>query len=197
MANMWPQEGKPAESGTATDPKGFLQAYDADTGTSLLNTTPTSRINQVSLSQDGQYLAVCYGHTLEVYQFNQTEQKYKQIFTTTSITYEVKSCMISKDGSTVVASGEHYDGHTDPATFTGTVFSYTISAGTVTALDPCALPTACMRVAIVDSGYFWAASLHDGSCVLINRDKPSTIEWQCTPDNPKLELAYAVDITPN
>jgi WD40 repeat protein len=184
------------ETSTTTKPYGFLQVYKVDTGLQVLNETPTYRVNQVSLSLDGQYLAACYGYSLDVYKYNATTSKYDRIFTTTSPTYEVKSCMISHDGSTVVASGEHYDGSTTPATFTGTVFSYSIATtDVVTLLGTCAIPTACMRVAITDSGQYWAASLHDGSCVLINRNKPGSMEWSCKPDNPNLELAYAVDIT--
>jgi hypothetical protein len=52
-----------------------------------------------------------------------------------------------------------------------------------------------MRIAVTDTGQYWATSLHDGSCMLFNRTNPNELEWQCTPVVLGLELAYAVDIT--
>jgi len=190
---------------------GFLQAYEASTGTELLNITLNARINQVSLSKDGMYLAVCYGKTLEVYQLQQASspeestKKYLSIYTSTSSQYNINSCVISRNGSTVVASGISYeDGidslacsakNADQTTTTGKVFSYSINDEAVTPSGSCELNTGCMRVAITDTGQNWAASLHDGSCVLFNHANPNEKEWQCTPNNPNLMLAYAVDIT--
>lgn len=174
---------------------GFLKAYSADTGAEVLNVITTSRVNQVSLSKDGQYLAACYGNTLEVYKFNASTQLYDIIATETSTNYNINSCKISRNGNTVVASGIQYNDSGGTTIITGKVFSYGVSDKTVTSLGDCELSTGCMRVAIVDSGLFWAASLHDGSCMMFNYKKPDTYEWQYKPDNPDLTLAYAVDIT--
>jgi hypothetical protein len=192
---------------------GFLQAFDAATGTELLNITLSARINQVSLSQSGEYLAVCYGKTVEVFKLikgiiNPGEYKYSyepmQQFT--SATYDINSCVISRDGCTVVASGIAYSddntegqlkptSHSTATTTTGKVFSYTVNNSTVSVLGSCELTSGSMRVAVTDTGQYWTASLHDGSCMLFNQSNPNSEAWQCTPDIQNLMLAYAVDIT--
>ena len=60
--------GETSQTSSPGHPQGYLKAYKADTGVELLNITPQLRVNQVSLSLDGQFLAVCYGKTVEVYQ---------------------------------------------------------------------------------------------------------------------------------
>lgn len=207
-------DGKYVASGgetvnTKLDPSnttpGFLQAYEATTGAQLLNITLNARINQVSLSKDGMYLATCYGKTVEIFQLNEAGTSYTSIKAYQSETYNINSCVISRDGTTVVASGITYPDGTDAQAIppnkasetvtTGKVFSYTIAAGVVTDLGSCDLTTGCMRVAVVDTGQYWAASLHDGSCMLFNRVKPNEKEWQYTPAKSNIMLAYAVDIT--
>ncbi|MEZ5472428.1 MAG: WD40 repeat domain-containing protein [Marinicella sp.] len=186
---------------------GYLQAFAADSAQVLLNINLYSRINQVSLSHDGQYLAVCYGHTIEIYQLNEAATAYASIFKDTSTSYSINSCVISHDGSTVVASGIQYaddnnstpsnDATTSSTTSTcGQIVSYSINNGTVSPMGQCTLDsTGCMRVAVTDNGQIWAASLHDGSCVLVHSLKPNELAWQCKPDQSDLSLAYAVDVT--
>jgi len=198
-------DGEYVASGGQTSPTdGFLQAFAADTGNILLSTTLDSRVNQVSLSQDGSYLAICYASTVEVYQLDVANAMYTKIATESLAPYSVNSCMISADGSTVVASCIQYDDNSSPTeragenpadNTTGQVVSYSISGSTVTPLGSCTLNTGCMRVAIVDSGAFWAASLHDGSCMLFSRTTPTAQLWQAVPDDPNIELAYAVAVT--
>ncbi len=194
--------GETSDSKGLNTKPGYLQAFAADSGDELLNINLYSRVNQVSLSDDGQYLAVCYGHTIEIYQLNTAGTAYYSIFKEQSATYSINSCVISSNGSTVVASGIHYSDDNqqvkasqDATSTTGQIFSYTISNENVQPIGTCDLPTGCMRVAVVDNGQIWAASLHDGSCVLVHSLKPTELAWQCKPDNPDLSLAYAVDIT--
>jgi hypothetical protein len=121
--------------------------------------------------------------------------KYKSMYSTTS-TYSINSCVISRDGSTVVASGILYTSISQKEeTITGHVFSYSINNSTVSSLGNVDLTTGCMRVAVTDTGQYWATSLHDGSCMLFNHAAPNEMEWQCTSVILGLELAYAVDIT--
>jgi WD40 repeat protein len=186
-----------ASGGETSKTQGYLQAYQADTGELILNETPASRINQVSLSLDGQYLAVCYDKTVAVYQLSSDTGQYSNIASFSDPDYEINSCVISRDGSTVIASGIKYTpiaGEQDKYRTTGQVYSYAVSGSQVTSLGTTSLNTGSMRVAVVDDGSHWTASLHDGSCVLINREKPDTTEWQCAPKNPDIMLAYAVDI---
>ena len=190
-----------ATGGEFSQSQGFLQAYLTETGGELLNITTDSRINQVSLSKDGQYLAACFGSTLNVYHYNSTSIKYELIATESLSPYNINSCVISRDGSTVIASGIEYsdDSDKDEAstsdTTTGKVFSFSISANQVTTLGSCALTTGSMRVAVTDNGLFWVASLHDGGCLLIDQDDPSSVVWYYKPNILNLSLAYAVDIT--
>lgn len=207
-----------ASGGETVNPKdepdyptpGFLQMFVASTGEIIHSSTYPARINQVSLSQDGKYLAVCYGFSLEVFQLNGDKNGYTSIFTHTSASYNINSCVISRDGNTVVAAGIKYSDDTALAsrsqmplgetTTTGQVFSFSVNDGVVSQLAETPTATGCMRVAVVESGLFWAASLHDGSCVMYGLESfagiPSVKQYfQFKPNNPNLELAYAVDIT--
>ena len=199
----------PKDDPTCKTP-GFLQMFVASTGEIIHSSTYPARINQVSLSQDGQYLAVCYGYSLEIFQLNNDKNGYTSIFTHTSATHNINSCVISRDGNTVVAAGIAYADGAELAcrsqkslgetTTTGQVISFSVNEGVVSKLAETSTSTGCMRVAIVESGLFWAASLHDGSCVMYGLESfagiPSVKQyWQFKPVNPNLELAYAVDIT--
>jgi len=77
----------------------------------------------------------------------------------------------------------------------GQVYCFEVSGTDVNDHGYCKLYTGGLRVAIVDSGDFWAVSLHDGSCMQFHRDKSHQWEWHYTPDCDGLKLAYAVDIT--
>ncbi len=201
-----------------TDPQteistpGFLQAFHAGTGEQLINITLSDRINQVSLSQNGQYLAVCYGKNIEVYQLKESLvnpgefiNSYESIYKYTSSNYSINSCVISYDGSTVIASGIAYSDESGKSTNTtndqtedttsGVVLSYTVNNGVVSSLGAHELNTGSMRVAVTEDGKLWAASLHDGSCALFSFDSPDDKTWQCTPPQTNLMLAYALDIT--
>jgi len=188
---------------------GFLQAYAADSGHCLLNVTRSDRINQVSMSQDGRYLAVCYGHTVEV--FILSGDNYQSIFSDISPDFSLNSCQISDDGGTVVTSGIHYSDDsqvdslrsrcpdtpaaTDSQTTTGQINAFHINGTAATLVGSCDVDSGCMRVAVVDDGSQWAVSLHDGSCGLVLANAPTALAWRCRPDNPDLELAYAVAIS--
>lgn len=189
-----------ASGGQTSENKGFVFVYEAGTGKLLLqNTTPNSRVNQVSLSQSGEYLAFCYGSTIEAYKLSADASSYESIFSHTFTDFTTNSCMLSANGETLVVSCIQYEDDTvngkEETVTKGQVASFSIKQDTVTALAPCAVSTGCMRVAVVDSGVFWAASLHDGSCVLIDREVPNKTQWQTSPPNINIMLAYAVAIT--
>ncbi|WP_223788828.1 WD40 repeat domain-containing protein [Marinicella meishanensis] len=186
---------------------GFLQAFVGTTGEKFLDITKPARINQVSLSHDGSYLAICYGQTVEVYKLKKliitpglTNYQFDSIFTHTSTTYDINSCVISHDGSTVVAAAINWDANKSGSTDThkGAILSFSINDTTVSTLGTCDLTTAGpIQVAVTDNGSHWAASLHDGSCALVNNSNPSTLVWQhlATPATGyTLDLAYAVAI---
>jgi hypothetical protein len=186
---------------------GFLQAFIASSGDKILDEVKSHRINQVSLSQDGQYLAVCYGQTVEVFQLRlqiinpgENTYAYESIFKQASNTYDINSCVISHDGSTVVAAAINWDANKSGSTDThkGAILAFSISDTTVSALGTCDLTTAGpIQVAVTANGTYWAASIHDGSCALVSHSSPSTLVWQhqATPATGyTLDLAYAVAI---
>lgn len=187
-----------AAGGELSKTEGFLRAYLADDKFELLNATMPARVNQVSLNEDGRYLIGCHGSTVVFYRLNPFNMKYEQIAAYDLMTdrqepYDVISCMISRDGSTAVASGIIYnsDGSTS-----GLVQAFTIVGDVVSGLHGCVIPsTGCMRVAVVDSGSYWAASLHDGSCALFHHDQPGQYLWKHLPDDDRISLAYAVAVT--
>ncbi len=130
---------------------------------------------------------------------------YESIYKYTSPNFSINSCVISYDGSTIIASGIAYSDGSDASinqtneqaevATTGTVLSYIVSDGVVSSLGVHELNSGSMRVAVTADGKHWAASLHDGSCALFSFDNPSEKTWQCTPPQTNLMLAYAVDIT--
>lgn len=188
-----------AVGGQTSESVGCLYAYAGADGTTLLEVQTPARINQVSLSADGQYLAACYDKTVVVYQYNSTTQQYDNIYSYTDAVYGFNSCMISRNGQTVVASGIHYPkSNSETASSSGTsgrVFSFQVEGALVTPTGPCPLTCGSMRVAVVASGAFWAVSLHDGSCALISQTEPTKTLWTYKPDNPNLSLSYAVAVT--
>jgi hypothetical protein len=186
---------------------GFLQAFKADSGEVIMNLCKPSRINQVSLSQNGQYLAVCYGKTVEIFKLHKGIQnpgeyvwEYQSIFTHTATTNDINSCVISRDGSTVVAAAINWDANKSGSSVTpkGAILAFSISDLTVSTLGDCALSTAGpIQVAVTENGSHWAASLHDGSCVLVSQSSPGATVWHYTPTPATgytLDLAYAVAI---
>ena len=187
---------------------GFLQAYSVETGECLLNVTRNERINQVSLSQDGRYLAVCYGYTVEV--FVLADSTYRSIFTQVTPDFSINSCEISDNGQVVVTSGIHYadnqidtlskranptDESESQQSTTGQINAYKVDGEVVNKLGTCDVDVGCMRVAVLRDGSQWAASLHDGGCGLVMASTPETFQWRYRPKNPNIELAYAVAIT--
>ncbi|MCW8869963.1 MAG: hypothetical protein OQK49_04600 [Proteobacteria bacterium] len=203
-----PEPSKKSHLPKPTQP-GFLQAYAAGSGDCLLNVTRSDRINQVSLSQDGQYLAVCYGHTVEVFRLSGTT--YQSIFKHQTPDFSINSCEISGNGKTVVTSGIHYADDNQQTLFqsrleatdsssatqatSGQINAYEINGSSVSTMGSCDVDTGCMRVAVLNNGSQWAVSMHDGSCGLVLANKAATLEWRCRPNISNLELAYAVAIT--
>ena len=206
-----------ASGGENSDNQGFLLAYDT-AGNTLLDSSINSRINQVSLSKDGTYMAACYGNVLEVFKLHTdssdpTKTKYKSIGKET-LSYDadnkdidVYSCEISRDGKTIAACGKIFvdkKHHHEQAAaqdrkdqeMKGKVFCFRVSDDdSVTEHGSCKLYTGALRVAIVDSGLFWAVALHDGSCMLFHRDNADRWEWHYQHDFAGLKLAYAIDVT--
>ncbi|HLP26409.1 MAG TPA: WD40 repeat domain-containing protein [Acidobacteriota bacterium] len=94
---------------SATAPQGFLRAYDATNGRSLLSRTTQQRVNQVAFSGDGTWL-VSAAETLLLFRYDVTMGQYVQ---TDEFVPEGKdgvvSVAISADGMTVLYAG--YSGH--------------------------------------------------------------------------------------
>ena len=186
-----------ASGGEDSDNKGFLLAYD-ESGTSLLDVSIDSRINQVSLSKDGTYMAACYGNVLEVYKFDSSDSQYKSIgkktlyYSDEHKNMDVYSCEISRDGKTIAACGKIFIENV----MKGKAYCLKVSDDDhVESQGSCNLYTGALRVALVDSGDFYAVALHDGSCMLFHQDKADAWEWHYQHDFAGLKLAYAIDAT--
>jgi hypothetical protein len=181
--------------GEVSKTQGFLLAYN-EPGFCLLDAAPASRINQVSLSDDGQRLAVCYGSTVEVYQLNDAGTKYEILGSKDLSPFTINSCEISGTGNTLVASGIRYiDSSANTTTTEGRIYAFKVTSNGLETLGTCDPGTGSMRVAISSNGKFWAASLHDGSCMLVHAEHPSYYQWRSVPEKVSLSLAYAVDVT--
>ncbi|MEO9944066.1 MAG: hypothetical protein ABJH28_08625 [Paraglaciecola sp.] len=170
---------------------GFLHAYSVEDGTSLLKVKLKARVNQVSLSHDGQLLLAIFDDTVQLYQLKAGQ--YQMVSDTTFPGFSCNSCALSDNGQHAVVSTIKYND--DNNTTTGKIAAFDIVSNKLKALSPCILPVGSMRVAITDSGKNWGASLHDGSCVAFSHGNPNTALWQYKPSIDGLELAYGFDMT--
>ena len=71
-------DGKFAAAGGEVEKhdNGLLTAYSVSTGAQLLNVSLSSRVNQVSLSADGQYLLAVFGGTVQLYALSSDQSSY-------------------------------------------------------------------------------------------------------------------------
>lgn len=94
---------------SATAPQGFLRAYDATNGRSLLSRTTQQRVNQVAFSADGTWL-LSAAETLLLFRYDATTGQYVQADEFVPEGNDgIVSAAISADGATVLYAG--YSGH--------------------------------------------------------------------------------------
>jgi hypothetical protein len=178
-----------AAGGEFTKNEGFLKAYAVTTGELLLDVTVTARVNQVSLSLDGQLLLAVFADTVHLYQL--VDGQYQLSSSETLVGYSCNSCALASHGQKAVVSAIQYN-ETGTA---GKVASFQITDNKLLPLSSCHLSLGSMRVAITDNGQYWGASLHDGSCVAFDSDHIESPLWSCKPNITGLDLAYGFDIT--
>lgn len=187
--------------------QGFLVAFDGSTGASLYdNTSLPARVNQVSLSDDGNTLLACYLDTIALYRRGST-LVFAQVDTySVAAHHTIESAMLSGDGTRVVAGSIHYvqaastrasATSTADATATTTVGAV-ISASilpiggfrNITTTD---FDSGVMRVAVTADGSAWGGALHDASCVCFLAGSTTLPVWRqrCTV---AANIAYAFDI---
>lgn len=186
-----------ASGGETGKSQGFLKAYRSEDGKELLSVEPKSRVNQVSLSENGEYLAMCYGSCVVLYRLSEDGLSYNEVGNSDLSPCYVNSCEISREGNVVVASGIIYndDKASNSSETQGRIIAFEVSDGELSKIGECDPGAGSMRVAVTSNGEFWAASLHDGSCVLFHRNDPASYQWKVSPDGYSMSLAYAVAIT--
>lgn len=186
-----------AAGGEVVKDSGFLTAYNAETGTQLLSESLSSRVNQVSLSSDGQFLLAVYDNTAQLYLLNQEKTTYSLVSEQNLSPYYLNSAEIAGNGESAVVSAMLYSDDEDSST-SGAIFNYAIEGSQLTLRNKNPLDQAGpMRVAITANGEAFGASLHDGSCVVYKQTSVTSLLWHYTPDVSNLSVAYAFDLTIN
>lgn len=147
---------------------GFLVAFDGSTGDPLYaNTDLPNRVNQVSLSDDGNMLLACYTNTIALFRRGST-LGFGPAGTVSVALGTIESAMISGDGTRVVAGSIHYDNNatTGATTTSGIVVSAQVHPiGSFEGVTTTSFDSGVMRVAITADGSAWGGVLHDASCV--------------------------------
>lgn len=170
---------------------GFLVAFDGDTGASLYAQTGLpGRVNQVSLSDDGNTLLACYLDTLALFRRGSTIVFSQAGTYSVAAHHTIESAMISGDGTRAVAGTIHYQ---QDATV-GAVVSASIHAiGGFEEVTTTDFDSGVMRVAITADGSAWGGALHDASCVCFLAGSTSLPAWRHRSNVPA-NIAYAFDI---
>ncbi|WP_340677266.1 hypothetical protein [Paraglaciecola sp.] len=181
--------GYAAAGGEFSKVDGFLKAYSIKNGTILLDVALKARVNQVSLSHDGQLLLAVFDDTVQLYQLQAGQYQLTSHATFTG--FSCNSCALASNGQRAVISAIQYNNDTT----SGTVTTFDIVNNKLQPFSACALDVGSMRVAMTDNGKNWGASLHDGSCVAFNEISSATPLWSYKPDVNGLELAYGFDMT--
>ncbi|WP_115719345.1 WD40 repeat domain-containing protein [Gallaecimonas mangrovi] len=179
-----------AGGGQYSEDSGFLKAYDCHTGKVMLDVSLPGRVNQVSMNHDGRYLVAVFSDTVQLYRREEDQYALRssQALNAEELSFYGNSAVIATDGNTVVVSGRNYDQDK------GYVFVFDIEDEKLAHLRGCLVDTASMRVAVSHHGQFWAAVLHDGSCVLFSRDDPATPFARCQPTLAGLGIGYGLDL---
>ena len=181
--------GERAKSG-----EGFLYAYDARSGENLLSLSTDSRVNQVSLTNDGRYLVAAYANKVALFERLGDRYEAKDTYAVEDQAY-VNSAMVSNQGNRAVVSVIQYeDGTTDRSGSVGGVIALNIEDGQFSLHNKTLLDAGSIRVAIIDSGQWWGAALHDGSCAVFNDYSSQLPVWRYTPEE-HTSIAYAFSIT--
>ena len=170
---------------------GFLVAFDGGTGASLYSQTGLpGRVNQVSLSDDGNTLLACYLDTIALFRRGSTLVFVPAGTCNVAAHHTIESAMISGDGTRAVAGTIHYDQNAT----VGAVISAPITPmGGFGAVTTTAFDSGVMRVAITADGSAWGGCLHDASCVCFLAGATSLPVWRHRSDVPA-NIAYAFDI---
>lgn len=187
-----------AAGGEVAYGSGFLNAYeyvpgppDTERLRPLLDASMSSRINQVSLSADGNCLVACYGSSIAL--FGRSGQgDFTQLDThNAGANAEAKSAMVDKAGKRAVLASRTYE---SSGGTTGQLISFEIGPDGFASTTTTPFDSGVMRVAITDDGTAWGGSLHDGSCVCFQNSAESAPAWRY---HPKLnvELAYGFAIS--
>ncbi len=183
---------------TAHDGAGFLMVCHADTGEEILpQTATTSRVNQVSLSQDGSWLVACYGKEVVLYMHDHSiiTGSYRLVgqysFPEGA---SVQSAAISANSLRAIAGATIYDDEeSSDSTPTGAFVSMNISESGFTNIQKTDFDVGVLHTAITADGSAWGGGLHTGQCVCFLDNAATSPAWRYTPDL-AVELAYAFAI---
>jgi WD40 repeat protein len=177
--------------------QGFLRAYNVDTGVSMLDASLSGRVNQVSLSADGNYLLAVYENSVQLYSLNAAKSAYILTDSHDLSPSYLNSAVLSTDGQHAVVSAMLYS-EGDSTSTSGSVLYFSVDQGTLAQQTTFTLASAGpMRVAMTENGECFGAALHDGSCVVYRSNNLQQALWQYTPTVAELSVAYGFDLTLN
>lgn len=189
------RDGKYAAAGgeISKQGQGFLFAYAVDSGEVVLDFNTTARVNQVSLSEHGEGLLAAYGNEAQLFKLQDRHYVSADTYTVNDQAY-INSAMLSNKGNRAVLSAIQYQdqGDSDSESF-GSVIALNVENDKFSLQSKTDLDTGPIRVSIIDSGQWWGASLHDGSCVVMNDFSDTLPVWRYVPEE-RTDIAYAFSI---
>ena len=189
------RDGKYAAAGgeISKQGQGFLFAYAVDGGEILLDFATSARVNQVSLSEGGERLLAAFGNQAKLFKLEDRSYVLLDTYTVDDQAY-INSAMLSNEGNRAVLSAIQYQdyGDSDSQSF-GSVIALNVEDDKFSFQDKTDLDTGPIRVSIIDSGQWWGASLHDGSCVVMNDFSDTLPVWHYIPEE-QTDIAYAFSI---
>lgn len=189
------RDGKYAAAGgeISKQGEGFLFAYEVDSGEILLDSPARGRVNQVSLSEQGDSLLAAFGNQVALFKLQ--DRKYVLADTYAADDQAtVNSAVLCNEGNRAVFSAIQYsDNESSNMASFGSVFALNIENDKLSLQDRTDFDTGPIRVSIIDSGQWWGASLHDGSCVVLNDFSETLPVWRYVPEE-RTGVAYAFSI---
>lgn len=189
------RDGKYAAAGGEISKRGhgFLFAYEVESGEILLDAPTHGRVNQVSLSENGDRLLAVFHNQVGLFTLQDGRYALSDTYTLDDQA-TANSAMLCNQGNRAVVSVIQYPhGENSKIESFGSVLALNIEDKKLSLQGKADLDTGPIRVSIVDSGQWWGAALHDGSCVVLSEFSSTSPVWRYVPEE-QTGVAYAFSI---
>lgn len=187
--------------------RGFLRSYNVAAGLASKQEFPTtSRINEVEINSNGQYMVAVEGSSMHFYTL--VNGSYSEHVVNLGNVY-LRSCGISSDGSMIVIAGESSSSvennrsrrhRLETSTTTGVFYLYQNVGGQLTFIGSYPTDSGILRAVISRDGAYAAASTKSGTVFCFSTGSyPRALSamWAYKPDDYSVGLSYALAICHN